>query len=58
MDNGDYQNDTFCLEKIVEQLNESNVDVLMFGTIDCWRNEERYVYPTERGSRNNVVEKK
>lgn len=48
----------FSLEKIVEQLNESNVDVLMFGTIDCWRNEERYVYLTERGSRNNVVEKK
>ena len=38
MDNDDYWNDTFCLEKIVEQLNESNADVLMFSTIDSCKN--------------------
>ena len=57
MDNDDYWNDTFCLEKIVEQLNESNADVLMFSTIDYWQYEEKYVYPAKIGSRSNIVGK-
>ena len=57
MDNDDYWNDSFCLEKIVKQLNESNADVLMFSTIEYWQNEEKYIYPSETGNRREVFGK-
>lgn len=58
MDNDDYWNETTCLDTIVMQLQNSNADVLLFGTIDYWENKNAYVYPKTQCTRGEIVGQK
>lgn len=54
MDNDDYWKGKHSLEKLVQQLKESEPDVLMFSSISYWQNRQEYVEPKQTCKRENI----
>lgn len=57
MDNDDYWNSKTALKEMMEQLEESKADVLLYDTIEYWENTGKIVQSTKRCSRGEVVGK-
>lgn len=55
MDNDDYWNDEDALRNIMEQLNETKADVLMFDTMEYWENKHKFARSSKSCERSKVA---
>lgn len=55
VDNDDFWKSPVALAEIVQQLDESKADVLMFDTMEYWENKKKYTCSSKRCERSKVV---
>ncbi|WP_270643825.1 glycosyltransferase family 2 protein [Merdimonas faecis] len=55
VDNDDFWNNPGALEEIVQQLNETKADVLMFNTMEYWENRKEYTCSSRQCDRNKIA---
>lgn len=55
VDNDDFWNNPGALEEIVQQLNETKADVLMFNTMEYWENRKEYTCSSRKCDRSKIA---
>lgn len=55
VDNDDFWKISTALEEIVQQLEESKADVLMFDTMEYWENRRKYICSSKKCERSKIA---